>query len=333
MYIELVFYVMLLGHVLADFYFQSDEIAKAKGTSFKAFFIHAILYAVCFAAVFCICCFHDVSSLRKNLPLVLMACILHAGIDSFKLILTKISDIENKSKPAVFFRDSILLRLKKAVNYLRFAGEKSTDTVTHNMSGWTLLLDQTLHIVALLITYYIFGTGIQVNRFVSQEYEHLPYPPIIIILGVLCLLKPVSFFITRTALWDQKNTSADGEPAESDKPPVKNELPSNGQPQEGAGGGSQITSDSGNSMNDVTPESIRTGEIIGYLERLIIFFLIIYNQIEAIGFVLAAKSLIRHKEMKKRKKAEYYLIGTLLSVISALAITMLLGMCRPDGGL
>lgn len=333
MYIELVFYVMLLGHVLADFYFQSDEIAKAKGTSFKAFFIHAILYAVCFAAVFCICCFHDVSSLRKNLPLVLMACILHAGIDSFKLILTKISDIENKSKPAVFFRDSILLRLKKAVNYLRFAGEKSTDTVTHNMSGWTLLLDQTLHIAALLITYYIFGTGIQVNRFVSQEYEHLPYPPIIIILGVLCLLKPVSFFITRTALWDQKNASADGEPAESDKPPVENEPPSNEQPQEGAGGGSQITSDSGNSMNDVTPESIRTGEIIGYLERLIIFFLIIYNQIEAIGFVLAAKSLIRHKEMKKRKKAEYYLIGTLLSVISALAITMLLGMCRPDGGL
>ena len=200
MYIELVFYVMLLGHVLADFYFQSDAVAKAKGKSFKAFFIHAILYAVCFAAVFCICCFHDVSSLRKNLPLVLMACILHAGIDSFKLILTKISDIENKSKPAVFFRDSILLRLKKAVNYLRFAGEKSTDTVTHNMSGWTLLLDQTLHIAALLITYYIFGTGIQVNRFVSQEYEHLPYPPIIIILGVLCLLKPVSFFITRTAL-------------------------------------------------------------------------------------------------------------------------------------
>lgn len=58
------------------------------------------------------------------------------------------------------------------------------------------------------------------------------------------------------------------------------------------------------------------GNYIGMLERLFVFFFIVTGHFEAIGFLLAAKSIFRFgdlKEAKDRKLTEYVLIGTLLS--------------------
>jgi hypothetical protein len=58
------------------------------------------------------------------------------------------------------------------------------------------------------------------------------------------------------------------------------------------------------------------GKYIGILERLLVFVFIITNHWEAIGFLLAAKSVFRFgdlKEAKDRKLTEYILIGTLVS--------------------
>lgn len=58
------------------------------------------------------------------------------------------------------------------------------------------------------------------------------------------------------------------------------------------------------------------GKYIGILERLLTFIFIISNHWEAVGFLLAAKSIFRFgdlKEAKDRKLTEYILIGTLLS--------------------
>ncbi|NHM07974.1 DUF3307 domain-containing protein [Flavobacterium sp. CYK-4] len=58
------------------------------------------------------------------------------------------------------------------------------------------------------------------------------------------------------------------------------------------------------------------GNYIGILERLFVFFFMITGHFEAIGFLLAAKSIFRFgdlKEAKDRKLTEYVLIGTLLS--------------------
>lgn len=61
------------------------------------------------------------------------------------------------------------------------------------------------------------------------------------------------------------------------------------------------------------------GTWIGVLERLIIFFLVIVCQYEAIGLLIAAKSIIRLKE-GQQKMSEYVLVGTLLSVSTAILI-------------
>ncbi len=65
------------------------------------------------------------------------------------------------------------------------------------------------------------------------------------------------------------------------------------------------------------------GKYIGILERLFVFAFIATNHWEAVGFLLAAKSVFRFgdlKEARDRKLTEYILIGTLLSFGSAILI-------------
>ena len=60
----------------------------------------------------------------------------------------------------------------------------------------------------------------------------------------------------------------------------------------------------------------KAGRYIGILERLFVFVFAVTNHWEAIGFLLAAKSVFRFGDLtssKDRKLTEYILIGTLLS--------------------
>ena len=70
----------------------------------------------------------------------------------------------------------------------------------------------------------------------------------------------------------------------------------------------------------------KAGRYIGILERLFVFVFVITNHWEAIGFLLAAKSVFRFgdlTESKDRKLTEYILIGTLLSFGLAILIGVL----------
>ncbi|MBL4537870.1 MAG: DUF3307 domain-containing protein [Oceanicaulis sp.] len=55
------------------------------------------------------------------------------------------------------------------------------------------------------------------------------------------------------------------------------------------------------------------GAWIGLLERAVIFVLILIGQFAAIGFLLAAKSVLRFQYAHKRSQSEYVIIGTLTS--------------------
>lgn len=72
------------------------------------------------------------------------------------------------------------------------------------------------------------------------------------------------------------------------------------------------------------PGEVATGRLIGLFERLIIFLLVITNNIAATTWILTAKSIVRFDKIRDSKDgknyAEYYLIGTLSS--SAFAILM-----------
>ena len=75
-------------------------------------------------------------------------------------------------------------------------------------------------------------------------------------------------------------------------------------------------------------EEYDRGKLIGLLERTFLYFLIIFNQIGAIAVIIALKSLARFKELEDKNFAEYFLIGSLLSVLVAVipAVIVLLMM-------
>lgn len=68
---------------------------------------------------------------------------------------------------------------------------------------------------------------------------------------------------------------------------------------------------------DRESESLRNaGKYIGILERLFVFGFILLNQWQAVGLLIAAKSVFRFSDLsrsKDRKLTEYILVGTLLS--------------------
>jgi hypothetical protein len=68
------------------------------------------------------------------------------------------------------------------------------------------------------------------------------------------------------------------------------------------------------------------GLIIGNLERFILYLLVLLGHWGALGFVIAAKSIARFKELDEKGFADYYLIGTLVSVLVALISGVTAGM-------
>jgi hypothetical protein len=64
------------------------------------------------------------------------------------------------------------------------------------------------------------------------------------------------------------------------------------------------------------------GYLIGIFERLITVTFVLLGQYGALGFVLAAKSLARFKQLEQQGFAEKYLVGTLLSISLALLFTL-----------
>ncbi len=70
---------------------------------------------------------------------------------------------------------------------------------------------------------------------------------------------------------------------------------------------------------DETSEHLQNaGMYIGWLERTLILTAVIMRSPATIGLVLTAKSIVRYQEMKSGRFAEYFLIGTLLSIVLAI---------------
>ncbi|PSG98080.1 hypothetical protein BRD56_02150 [Thermoplasmatales archaeon SW_10_69_26] len=72
-----------------------------------------------------------------------------------------------------------------------------------------------------------------------------------------------------------------------------------------------------------TNEDLGAGGTIGMLERWIVLVLAFAGQWEAIVLVVGAKSLARFEELKSRPFAEYFLVGTLASVLVAVLLALL----------
>ncbi len=87
-----------------------------------------------------------------------------------------------------------------------------------------------------------------------------------------------------------------------------------------------------NWQKQITTEGLEdAGRWIGAFERTLILTFVLINQFSGIGFLIAAKSILRFGEIKnkaQRKDAEYILLGTMISFIIAIITGLLINSIK-----
>jgi hypothetical protein len=78
------------------------------------------------------------------------------------------------------------------------------------------------------------------------------------------------------------------------------------------------------SISDTTAELKNAGKLIGILERILVLTFVIIGKLEVVGFLIAAKSILRYKDTNTIK-TEYVLIGTMLSFGIAMLVGLVIG--------
>ncbi len=72
--------------------------------------------------------------------------------------------------------------------------------------------------------------------------------------------------------------------------------------------------------SETPSSSSKAGALVGTLERVLILLVLLGGNYTAIGYIIAAKSIARFGKMQDKDFAEYYLIGTLSSLIWSILV-------------
>lgn len=181
-----------------------------------------------------------------------------------------------------------LLVLAVGVSHLLFDAVSARIRNRRPSSAWLFLGDQAVHLLVLLGVWSLIDPSAWTEA------------PVVTALGGVDSLP-----------WDEMTTGAVYVSAfafahEGGNAIVRGVLPEDG-PESGA-------------------DDLEAGSLIGSLERWIILVLGVANLWEAVGLVVAAKSIARFEELKERAFAEYFLVGTLTSVLVAIVLVALVAI-------
>lgn len=72
--------------------------------------------------------------------------------------------------------------------------------------------------------------------------------------------------------------------------------------------------------------SLRAGRTIGVLERLLVLLGLIVGSWEILAAVIALKTVARYAKLDQQNNAEYFLVGSLASILWAAAMTVLIAL-------
>lgn len=249
--IKYMFIVLLIIHILGDFYFQTEYMAENKREKFKWVIIHLVVYSIVALSLF--------KGIMPGAPqkYVWYFIISHSVIDVMK--------------------------------FVGYSCKYINEKIFMNNDGKVFIIDQLLHIsIIFVIVYYMRECSINdlYNIQIRKLFDVLDISEISLlswIVKILLIHKPVNILIANILCQYKPEEKAD-----EDK------------------------------------NTKKTGRFIGTLERIIMTIFISIEQYSAVGLVLTAKSIARYDKISKDQEfAEYYLLGTLLSTICAVCVSIL----------
>lgn len=170
-----------------------------------------------------------------------------------------------------------------------------------NNAKWIYVSDQFLHLVTLVVYWLLSYQAISDFQFSQKLLDQLIFHNtelLIIVAAYLLVTMPLGVFIGHiTRRWQEEIKKDDA-----------------------------LKKTQKTGLDLVGDESLRdAGRTIGMIERSLVLTFILIQQYQAIGFLIAAKSVFRFGDLKEpgqRKRTEYILIGTLFSFF----LSMLVGL-------
>lgn len=275
---------LLIAHVLGDFYFQTDSFCEKK-------FLYSVgskelrIHAGIIGVLSWVAIW-DVCVWAWALFLFIM--VTHFLIDWGKAWAQK--------------KFHILLKKKKNGNLTVGDGKNNRKNL------WAFLADQFLHIVVIIVGAYFYIHYHEINNrvWVGCQCVHnllVCHPfEVKILFAILLAIKPVNVLVLLILNYYRVKVNT---PVSNDNNtvPGTDEVLENKEDEHG---------------------NFHSGKLIGYLERCLILIFVLLSQYEAIGFLIAAKSILRFGEASSgTEKSEYVLAGTLLSLAFALLLGIL----------
>lgn len=166
--------LLVLGHVIGDFYLQSDQISKEKEENIKALIIHSVLYGLSLVLTTIIVINPEESI--KYIVAILGCMIFHGIFDYLKNIANKALNCKIKHKTSIFVIDQIL----------------------HVISVFAMFFIMKINICGRS---QIMGMSLDINNW--EE-------PILYLICVLICAKPTSILV-KTVFEDIKNKARDND--------------------------------------------------------------------------------------------------------------------------
>jgi hypothetical protein len=274
---------LLLAHLLADFVLQTDAIAIGKfgtgATAWRALALHATIVGAGAAPLALI---YGV----RGLGYVLLTVVTHLVIDRAKIVLT-LREQHERAVPVA----NPAAEPGEGVNDPEATPEgPPLDQTWTPRPAALFALDQLAHLGVLVIGWAVLLQGVAptgawvdlVNRLFSNagtaEFHRLWLVLVVLTDLAIVDVRAGSMFVATMVRAPQPRTT-DGTSA---APPAK------------------------------------IGATIGVMERLIVSALVLAAAYNAIGLVVAAKTVARFRQLDDRQFAEYYLLGTLASITVAI---------------
>jgi hypothetical protein len=272
---------LILAHLIADFYLQTDEMVSNKLKHIKKHIFHHTIVTgiVLFAAL--------IYHLEKiDLVSDLISPLIIISASHFFIDLLKIQLLDR-------------LKINKEENLKRLG---------------FFLLDQALHLCMIILSCYLFFQQelMEMIRIIEADQELTTSNSLLVILIIVILATNVSGHLVKILVGSLPNHLLTFEGKYS----FKNERQAD-----------QVYKNSLTeeyNYSTFSKQDLSRGKIIGYIERLLVLLLTFYSAYPAIGFIVAAKSIARFKQMDDRDWAEYFLLGTLTSMFLGITLGIVL---------
>lgn len=272
---------LILAHLIADFYLQTDKMVNNKLKNIKKHIFHHVIVT----------------------GIVLSASMIY---HSEKIhILTNLIFPMALISTTHFFIDILKIKL---LDKIRINNEENLKRL-----GF-FLLDQVLHLCMIILACYLFFHHdlMGIFRIIEANQKLSTLNTILFILIIVIVATNVSGHIIKILVGSLPNHLLTFE----GKYTFKNERHADQVNK------NNLTEEYNYSI--FSKQDLSRGKIIGYIERLLVLLLTFYSAYPAIGFIVAAKSIARFKQMDDRDWAEYFLLGTLTSMFIGITLGILL---------